>query len=124
MWPDKLSFCPKICLLHASPGAMAEDNRARLKPFMLARSVSQRCSFSHMLYILAVEPFPRDLQVNLVLHGITSSGTTNLTRYSAYADIASTLVMNNARMSVKKSSCMNVAGAKINHKSVGLQLDL
>lgn len=69
------SFVPG-CLLHATPGAMAEANGVRSKLFIFSRSTCQNYPHLRLFYVLAREPFLCSLRANLVLGGIKLPGTT------------------------------------------------
>ncbi len=71
-----------------------------------------------MLYILALEPFLRKLKANVALRSLTLPGSSEVARYTAYADDVSVLVT-----SKDIERYESVARAKINReKSVGLRL--
>ena len=121
-----LHFCTWICLLYASPGIMVEVNGVRSEPFTLTQSIRQGCPLSLMLYILVLEPFLRKLKANLALRGLILPGTSEVARYTAYADNVSMLVTSSAEveeLSKEIGRYEAVTGAKINRKkSVGLRL--
>ena len=81
-----LHFLTWIRLLYASPGVTVEVNGVRSEPFTLTRSIRQGYPLSPMFYILALEPFLRKLKVNPVLRGLTLPGSSEVARYTAYAD--------------------------------------
>ena len=58
-----------------------------------------------MLYILASEPFLRNLKAKPALRGLTLPGASEVARYTAYADDVSVLVTSSAEVEVvaKKS---------------------
>ena len=105
---------------------MVEVNGVRSEPFTLTRSIHQGCPLSPMLYILALEPFLHKLKANPVLRGFMLPGSSEVARYTAYADDVSVLVTSSAKVeevSKEIGRYEAVAGAKINHeKSVGLLL--
>ena len=121
-----LHFCTWIRLLDASPGVMVEVNGVMSEPFTLTRSIRQGCPLSPMLYILALESFLRKLKANPVLRGLTLPGSSEVARYTAYADDVSVLVTSSAEVEEVNKEIGRyeaVAGAKINReKSVGLRL--
>ena len=121
-----LHFRSWIRLLYASPGIMVAVNGVRSEPFTLTRSIRQGCPLSPMLYILALEPFLRKLKANPVLHSLTLPGSSEVARYTAYADDVSVLVTSSAEVeevSKEIGRYEAVTGAKINReKSVGLRL--
>ena len=121
-----LHFRSWIRLLYASPGIMVEVNGVRSEPFTLTRSIRQGCPLSPMLYILALEPFLRKLKANPALRGLRLPGTSEVARYTAYADDVSVLVTSSAEVeevSKEIGRYEAVTGAKINReKSVGLRL--
>ena len=105
---------------------MIEVNGVRSEPFTLTRSIRQGCPLLPMLYILALEPFLRKLKANLALRGLTLLGSSEVARYTAYADDISVLVTSSAEMKEVNKEIGRyeaVTGAKINReKSVGLWL--
>ena len=121
-----VDFRTWIRLLYASPGVMVEVNGVRSEPFTLTRSIRQGCPLSPMLYILVLEPFLRRIKANPVLRGLTLPGTSEVARYTAYADDVSVLVTSSAEVeevSKEIGRYEAVTGAKINReKSVGLRL--
>ena len=121
-----VDFRTWIRLLYASPGVMVEVNGVRSEPFTLTRSIRQGCLLSPMLYILASEPFLCKLRANPALRGLTLPGTSEVARYTAYADDVSVLATSRAEVeevSKEIGRYEAVTGAKINReKSVGLQL--
>ena len=74
--------------LYASPRVMIEVNGVRSELFPLTRSIHQGCLLSPMLYILALEPFLHKLKANPALHGLRLPGSSQLAKYTAYADDA------------------------------------
>ena len=121
-----VDFRTWIRLLYASPGVMVEVNGVRSEPFTLTRSIRQGCPLSPMLYILALELFLHRKKANPVLRGLTLPGTSEVARYTAYADDVSVLVTSSAEVeevSKEIGRYEAVTGAKINReKSVGLRL--
>ena len=121
-----LHFRTWICLLYASPGVMVEVNGVRLEPFTLTCSIRQGCLLSPMLYILALEPFLHKLKEYLALHCLTLPGSSEVARYTAYADVVSVLIMSSAEVeevSKEIGRYEAVTRAKINReKSIGLRL--
>ena len=103
-----------------------EANRVRSEPFTLTRSIRQGCPLSPMLYILAIEPFLRKLKVNPTLRGLTLRGSSEVARYTAYADDTSMFVTSSAEVEevskeIRRYEAMT--GANINcKKSVGMRL--
>ena len=81
-----------------------------------------------MLYILALEPFLRKLKANPALRGLTLPGSSEVARYTVYAEDVTMLVTSSAKVEKVNKEIRRykvVTGAKINHeKSVGLQLSL
>ena len=79
-----------------------------------------------MLYILAFEPFFRKLKANPAVRGFRLLGSSEVARYTAYADDVSVLVTSSAEkdgVSKEIERYEVVTGAKINReKSVGLRL--
>ena len=121
----RLHFRTWIRLLYVSPGVMVEVNGVRSEPFTLTHSIHQGCRLLPMLYILALEPFLHKLKANPALHGLTLPGSSEVPRYTAYADDVSVLVMSAEVEEVSKEirRYKAVTGAKINcEKSVSLQL--
>ena len=51
-----------------------------------------------MLYILALEPFLRKLKANPALCGLTLPGSSEVARYTKYADDVSVLVTSSAEV--------------------------
>ena len=76
-----------------------------------------------MLYILALELFLRKLKVNSALRSLTLPGSSEVARYTAYADDVSVLVTSSAEVEEVSKEIRRyeaVTGAKINHeKSIG-----
>ena len=123
-----LHFRTWICLLYAYPRVMVGVNGVRSEPFTLTQLIRQGCQVLPMLYILALEPFLRKLKANPVLCSLMLPGSSEVVRYTAYADNVSMLVMSSAEVeevSKEIGRYEAVAGAKINHeKSVSLRLGL
>ena len=121
-----LHFRSCIRLLYASPGVMVEVNRVRSEPFPLTHSIRHDCPLLPILYILALEPFLCKLEANPALRGLMSPGSSEVARYTAYADIVCVLVTSSAEVdevSKEIGRYAIVIGAKINpEKSVGLRL--
>ena len=105
---------------------MVEVNGVRSEPFTLTRSIRQGGPLSPMLYILALELFLCKLKANPALHGPTLPGSSEVAKFTAYADDVSVLVTNSAEVEEVSKEIERyeaVTGAKINHeKSVGLWL--
>ena len=87
-----------IRLLYTSPGVMVEVNGVSSEPFTLTRSIRQGCPLLPLLYILALEPFLRKLKVKPALRGLTLPLSSEVARYTAYADYVSVLVTSNAEV--------------------------
>ena len=122
----RLHFCAWIHLLFASTGVMVVVNGVRLEPYTLTQSIHQGCPLSPMLYILALEPFLCKLKANPALGGLMLPGSSEIVRYTAYADNVSVLLTSNAKVeevSKEIGRYEAVTGTKIDRKkSIGLWL--
>ena len=72
--------------LYAFPGVMVEVNEVRSKPFTLTRSICQCCPLSPMLYFCARALFVQAKKVNPTLRCLTLPGSSEVARYTSYAD--------------------------------------
>ena len=115
-----------IKLLYTNPSSIVEVNGVRSEPFRLTRSVRQGCPLSPMLYILALEPFLRQIKANPVLGGLTLPGCNTPVTHTAYVDDVTLAVTNEAEIKEVDKEIQkyeNAAGTKINsRKSEGLRL--
>ena len=63
-------------------------NRVKSNPFILIPSIRQGCPLSPILYVIVLEPFLHRLRANPVLRDLTLPDSTEVARYTAYADIS------------------------------------
>ena len=105
---------------------MVKVNGVRSRPFILTHSIRLGCPLSSMLCIIALEPFLRKLKADPVLRCLTLPGSTEVARYTSYADDISVLVISSVdvvEVNKEIGRFEVVTGVKINReKSVGLQL--
>ena len=98
-----------------------EVNGVRLVPFTLTHSIRQGCSLSPRLHILMLEPFLRKQKANPALRGLTLPGSSEVSRYPAYADDDSVLVTSSAEVEEVSKEIgkyeVVTGGGKINRKT-------